>query len=202
MSIAVQTVGWQAGFLAVLPAIQTHARIQFRKLPPERREDAIQEAISSACYSYHRLAVRGRLHVVRPSMLATYAVNYVRNFRHLGGRQDSARDVMSPLCQRRHGVRVHEFQAAQSGDIVDGWRYLTLPNRKAKIPDLAAFRVDFAAWLRSLSHRDRRIVDRLACGDRTMEVADKFRLTWGRVSQLRRRFERDWCVFQGEKQPA
>ena len=49
MSTMLQTTGWQRGFLRILPAVQTHAQIQFRNLPPHRREDAIQEAIASAC---------------------------------------------------------------------------------------------------------------------------------------------------------
>ena len=36
-------MNWQAGFLNVLPAVKTHALIQFRHLPLERREDAIAE---------------------------------------------------------------------------------------------------------------------------------------------------------------
>ena len=104
-AVAQSTAGWQAGFLSVLPAVTTHARIQFRRLPPDRKEEAVQEAIASACVSYQRLAARGRLHAARPGTLATFAVNFVRNGRHVGGRQDGARDVMSPAAQARHRFR-------------------------------------------------------------------------------------------------
>lgn len=76
MSAVPQTAGWQAGFLNLLPAVQTHAQIQFRHLPLEQREDAIQEAIASACVSYQILAAEGRLHVAHPGTLATFAVNF------------------------------------------------------------------------------------------------------------------------------
>ena len=36
---------WQTGFLAVLPAVETHARIRFRRLNADRREEAIQETM-------------------------------------------------------------------------------------------------------------------------------------------------------------
>ena len=97
---------WQAGFLTVLPTVQTHAQIQFRHLPLEQREDLIQESIASACVAYQRLAAHGKLHVASPGNLATFAVKQARDGRHVGGHQDAARDILSPRCQRRHGVQV------------------------------------------------------------------------------------------------
>ena len=76
---------------------------------------------------------------------------------------------MSPVCQRRHRTKVV--------DDTDGWQIIAVEDRKAKIPELAAFRIDFARWLKTLTWRDRRIVNRLAGGDRTMEVADRFGIT-------------------------
>ena len=78
--------GWQAGFLSVLPTIETHAKIKFRKLPAERRQDAIQEAIATACVNYQLLAARGQLDVAHASTLADFAVRHVRGGRHVGGR--------------------------------------------------------------------------------------------------------------------
>ncbi len=92
---------WQAGFMAVLPSVRTHAQIQFRRWPRERREDAVQEAVASACASYHGLAAAGRCHVAHPGTLASFAVKHVRGGRHVGGSQDGARDAMSPVVWRR-----------------------------------------------------------------------------------------------------
>src|SRR5258706_5700706 len=94
-SIVPQSEGWQAGFLAVLPAIQTHARIVFRHLPRERREDAIQEAMASACVSYQLLAAKGKLDVAHAGTLATFAVGHVCTGQHVGGSQEAAKDVLS-----------------------------------------------------------------------------------------------------------
>jgi DNA-binding NarL/FixJ family response regulator len=62
--------------------------------------------------------------------------------------------------------------------------------RKASLPDLVAFRIDFAAWLRSHPSRDRRINLMLATGESTRAVAKRFDISEGRISQLRRRYER------------
>src|ERR1700676_362225 len=86
---------WQEGFLKVLPAVETHARIRFRRLNADQREEAIQETIAAAYLNYQLAAAQGKLNVVRPSSLADFAVRHVRTGRHVGGSQNSARDVMS-----------------------------------------------------------------------------------------------------------
>lgn len=43
---------WQSGFVQILSTVETHAKARFRRLPFEQREDAVQEAIASACVSY------------------------------------------------------------------------------------------------------------------------------------------------------
>lgn len=184
----VTITGWQAGFLQVLPAVKTHAQIQFRRLRPCQREDAIQEAIASACVSYQSLAARNRLHVAHPGTIATFAVNFVRNGRHVGGRQDAAKDVLSPVAQHRHSF------SCRSAD----WQQVAIADRNASIPDVAAFRIDFATWLKTLTRRDRRIIAAFIRGERTQAVAERFGISAGRVSQLRRRYEREWGFFQAQ----
>ena len=214
MSAVPRPAGWQAGFLAaVLPAVQTHAAIRFRRLPAAGREEAVQEAVAAACVSYRLLAAKGRLAAARPGTVADFAVKHVRNGRHVGGRQDAARDAMSPAAARRHGVRVVSYhQLARPGGATPGgaaasaagpggggaWRVQAVAGRRDAVPDTACFRVDFERWLGGLTARDRAVVAALAAGERTSAVARQFGITGGRVSQLRRKFERAWRAFQGE----
>ena len=185
---------WQTGFLAVLPAIRSHAQIQFRQWPRERREDAVQEAVASACASYHRLAVAGRRHVAHPGTLASFAVKHVRGGRHVGGSQDGARDAMSAVAQRRHRFTTSSYGWREAG----GLPQIAIADRRTPVPDLAAFRIDFACWMRTRSRRDRRIIGALASGEGTSAVAERFAISAARVSQLRRRYERAWRAFQGQ----
>ena len=47
--------------------------------------------------------------------------------------------------------------------------------------------------------RDQRLVEKLdVIGERTRDVARKFRLTAGRISQMRREFFKDWHEFCGD----
>jgi len=198
MTAALSPTGWHAGFLSILPAIETHAKIRFRKLSVERREDAVQETVAAACVNFKLLAARGRLDVAHPSTVADFAARHVTLGRHVGGRQDAAKDVMSPICQERHGVTVARFHSRPSGTVTDGWKQIAIEGRKVSIPELAAFRIDFAQWLRTLTRRDRKIIAAFVRGERTSEVADRFGISPGRVSQLRRKFEHEWRVFQGD----
>ena len=195
-TISQSSSGWQSSFLGFLPIVEAHAKFQFRRLPAEQRQDAVEEAIASACVSYQRLAARGRLGVVCPGTLANFAVSHVWNRRHIGGCQDSARDAHSSVAQGRHHFQTDSYNAIdhETGE----WIWSAIEGRRTSIPDLAAFRIDFAHWLKTLTRRNRRIVNLLAIGERTSAVAERFGLSWGRVSQLRRKFERWWYTFQGE----
>lgn len=190
------TAGWHAGFLSVLPAVRTHAKIRFRRLRPEQREDAIQEAIASACVSYQLLAAKGRLHAAHAGMLATFAVNFVNNGRHVGGHQDAARDAMSSVAQSRHRFKTSSYDLfdREAGE----WRQMAIADRNASVPDVACFRVDFERWLGTLTRRDRRIIAALLGGEGTGGVAGRFSISSGRVSQLRRKYEQLWYTFQRE----
>ena len=188
---------WQTGFLAVLPAVETHARIRFRRLTADRREEAIQETIAAACANFQLAAAQGKLDVVRPGPLADFAARHARTGRHVGGAQDGAKDVMSATCQRRHGVRVHGYVGHGLTRSTDGWRMI-LADRRVPVPELAAFSIDFDCWFEKFSRRDRAIISALIAGDHPSAVADRFGITRGRVSQLRRKYEREWMAFQGE----
>jgi hypothetical protein len=186
--------GWQSDFLAVLPAVQTHAAVCFRRLRPEQRAEASAEAVASAFTSYGTLARQGKLHQAFPSTLARFAVRAVRSQRHVGGHQ-SARDALSPLAQKRHHFAATSISPwDRAGD--EGWRDLLLPDRHVSPADAAAFNIDFQEWLSRWSPRHRHIITVLADGHSTKAVATRFRVTPGGISHLRRHYQRSWECYQ------
>ena len=60
------------------------------------------------------------------------------------------------------------------------------------------FKIDFPAWRRTHSDRDRRLIDRLMAGERTLEVGRAFGLSPARVSQKRREFRAGWLAYCGQ----
>ena len=182
------------GFLALLPAVCRHARIRFRRLGSVDREEAVAETVAAAFTGYHRLSGQGQLGQAFVSTLADYATRHTAEGRHIGGHRDAAKDVLSPAAAHRHGVRVFSYdqsRTARSG-AGDGWQKQVIEDRRTSVPDLAAFRLDFAAWLAGWSRRERKIIGRMIAGDGTAKVAGRFGITPSRISQLRRKFEKSW----------
>lgn len=186
---------WHEKFLAMLPAIRQHARIAFRRLPSEARQEAIQETVCNACQAVARLAELGRLNLAYASVLARYGVAQVKDGRKVGAKLN-CRDVLSPYCQRMKNVIVERLDRYDTAE--DCWQEILVEDRNATPADLAATRLDFAAWLDTLTRRNRRIALALAEGQRTGAVACCYKISEGRVSQLRKELKTAWERFTGD----
>ena len=147
-----------------------------------------------------RLAQRGKDAAQFPTALATFAARAVRSGRRLAG-MDRAKDVLSPQAQQRKGFAVCKLPDCST---LDGspLEEALHDNTKSPPDEQCAFRIDFPAWRASRTERDRRVLDDLMLGERTLDVAGKHGLSPGRVSQLRREFHDDWELFCAEPPPA
>src|SRR5205823_14416273 len=130
------------------------------------------------------------------STLPTYAARHVKNGRRLCG-QAKSKDALSPLAQTRHSFAVASLPDGSSldGNQLDEALH---DNTRSPVPDQVCFRLDFPAWLNTLTERDRRVVEDLMAGERTLDVAAKHGLSPARVSQLRRQFLDGWRTFCGD----
>ncbi len=132
---------------------------------------------------------------VTPTPLALYAIKQVRHDRKVGSRR-SIRDVMDHYCQRMKNVHVERLDRF---DEEEGcWREAIVEDHRAGPAETAAARIDVADWFAKMTPRKRRIALALAVGGRTCDVARRFRLSPGRISQMREEFALDWRKFQGE----
>jgi hypothetical protein len=189
------TPAWHEVFLRLLPAIRQHARISFRHLTPERREDCIEEAICNACCAVARLAELNKLDLAYAGPLARYGVAQVRDGRKVGCRLN-IKDVLSPYCQKRKEIIVERLD--KFDDEENQWMEAVVEDLHTPVFDQVQFRCDFPAWLGTLRRRDRRIAETLAVGNRTQDVARKFKVSEGRISQLRRELAESWAQFVGD----
>jgi hypothetical protein len=188
-----------AAFLTVLPRLQLHGHVYFRHRRPGRREEAVAGMVALAWKWFTRLTERGKDATAWPLALACFAARAVNHGRRLCS-QEKSRDVLSPLAQQRHRFTVSPLPEPSSADdnlLVDALH----DNTQTPPDEQAAFRLDFLAWRLTRSDRDRRVIDELMVGERTMDVAAKHGLTAGRVSQLRRDFYLDWHRFCGLDDP-
>jgi DNA-directed RNA polymerase specialized sigma24 family protein len=183
---------WHPAFLELLPRIEAYAVPAFRYLGKDDREDAVQETVAQAFLGFVVLMTRGRPELIFPTVLARYAIGRVRQGRTFGSPLNSC-DVLSRPAQRRRGFAVQRLDQYDSD--AGAWFEAIVEDTRTPVVDQAAFRVDFPAWLERLSRRNRRIAESLAYGHTTKAVARKFRVTPGRISQLRRELHASWEEF-------
>ena len=184
----------------MLPAIRRQAGYAFRRLPSELKAELVQAVIASAYMAFLRLVERGKLDAAFATPLASYAIRQVRAGRQPGSRSSTV-DVLSRSARFGSG-NFGAGNVVESLDTFDDtqgdWRAALVEDRRAGPAEIAAARIDLAAWLRLLSRRNRRIATSLARGESTCDVARQFHLSAARVSQLRGELEESWLAYQGE----
>jgi DNA-binding NarL/FixJ family response regulator len=186
---------WQTLFQAILPAVYKHVQFAFRRLPDEQQEEAVQAALANACVACARLVAQGRTERVFASALARFAVAQVREGRMVGTPLN-IRDVLSPYAQKKKHLIVERRTRFDSEE--HQWLEAVRAGHRTPVPDQVCFRIDFPDWMATLSQRTRQIAQTLAAGNSTNEVARRFSISAGRVSQMRRELCDSWRRFHGE----
>lgn len=189
------TPRWHRPFLEMLPTIRRYARGAFGSLDPESREDAVEEVIANAAVAFVRLVQLGKAKQAFPTVLAHYAIAQVREGRRVGGRLRVV-EVLSRYAQRRKGFLVERLDRLDTE--TDEWLEAVVEDHRTPVPDQVAFLIDFPGWLARLSRRNRRIAEALAVGNSTSHVARRFKLSAGRISQLRGELYQSWQDYHGD----
>ena len=182
-------------FLKMLPTITRVARQAFSNLDPEAKEEAVAEVIAAAFILFVGLARDGRESLAYPTVLAMYGVRRVRVGRQAATPQN-VRDVSSLYCQLNKGFSLQRLDRYDRDE--SAWLEVVVEDRTTNPADVAAARIDIAAWFRSLPRRNRKIATTLATGETTGDVARMFKVSDGRISQLRRELRQSWMGFHGE----
>jgi len=200
-------------FLRIVPRIVLHGRVWFRGLKcPDTREDCICEMLALAWRWFLRLIEQGKDPLEFPSAIADFAARAVKAGRRLCGKH-KGKDVMNPMAQRRHDFvveplpvstcRSHEsrYSAPLGQQAQDAMEARLRDNMLTPVPEQVAFRMDFPAWLRSRTERDRKLINDMLQDERTLDLAKKHGLSAGRISQKRREFLASWQLFCGDREP-
>lgn len=186
---------WHKGFLLILPAIRSYVRRAFAALPAEQRDEFVQEATVNALVAYRRLVERGKVELAYATPLARYAVAQTRAGRTIGNSLNSY-EPLSHYAARKHGFIVVPLEGRHDADCE--WQDVLVEDKRSGPAEVAATRLDFAAWLKTLPRRTRRIASTLALGETTQAAARQFGVSRGRISQIRLELQRSWHAFQGE----
>jgi hypothetical protein len=199
-----------ARFLLILPRVELHGRIYFRHVRcPHKKADAIQEMRCLAWRWFLRLHERGRDPADFLTGFVTLLARAVNSGRRLAG-MARAKDVLNAATQRRHGFHVerlpsstqasHErlYAEVHGQELHDAFEERLRDNTITPVLDQVQFRIDFPAWLRTLTGRERRLIRAMARNERTLDLSRQFEVSPARVSQLRREFFEGWRRFCGQ----
>jgi hypothetical protein len=187
---------WHEGYLQMLPVIRFYAELAFRDYDAESREDLVTEVVANTLVAYVRLVLLGKTGIAYPAVLARYGIRQTLDGRHVGGHLN-VNDISSSYAQKRRGIIVERLDRPSPDQ--PSWSEIVVEDRRAGPAEVAAARIDFAAWLDTLPRRDRGIAESLAVGNRTSEVAKQFEVCEGRISQLRRELAASWKKFVGDE---
>jgi hypothetical protein len=172
----------------VLPVVRAYAYQAFAAFDPDRRAECVAEAVSAAFVSFVSLLKRRRASKVTPGRLAYFAVKHVRSGRHVGGSQNGAQDGMTPRNGRspvRFGT-IEDLPYVLQDALVD--------NTQPPVPEQAAFRIDFSAFLAGQPEKKQEVAMLLAQGHRAKDVASAVGVSPGRVTQIRQELHEEWSA--------
>jgi hypothetical protein len=199
-----------AAFLVLLPRVETHARIYFRGIAcKDKRADRVAETVGLAWRWYVRLQERGKDPQEFPQAFACLVARAVKCGRRVAG-TEKATDVMNERCQQQYGFKVESLAASTRApfdrlysephgqEMQDPVEERLQYNLVSPIPTQVQFKIDFAAWLKTLTPRERRIIQAMARNERTLDLSKTFKVSPGRMSQLRREFCLGWKRFCGD----
>jgi hypothetical protein len=182
---------------SILPRVKAHGRVYFRHVRcKHRKEELLAEMAALSWRWFLRLVRRGKDVLQFAGRLAVYAARAISSGRRVCG-QERARDAMSQSAQRKRGFAVGglpEFGTPLGSALAEALQDNTI----SPVPDQVAFRLDFPAWRRTRSDRDRRVIDCMITGESTAMLARLFGISAARISQMRREFHDDWHSFCGE----
>jgi DNA-binding NarL/FixJ family response regulator len=172
--------------------IQKQLSYGFRNLKGEAKEEAMQEAIVNCTVCYAQLHEKGHVDKASATSLARYAIRQVKSGRTIGSKLN-VREPLSRYAQVRKQFRVSRL------DHFDRARECWLPplveDPRISVLEQVALRIDVPHWLSAFSRRAQNIARDLAYGFTTSEIAQKYRLSPGRISQMRREFYQSWLRF-------
>ena len=172
----------------MLPYFRHYARRYSRNKRIDR-QDVIQDLIGLALQIYNSAVRRGKEVYYTPLM--QYAIKRYKSGRRCRGYNST--DILSEHAQMLGRSEVHSFHDGERED-----RHHFMEDRRVSVADAVQFKIDYEDWYEQQSERDKRIITDLSRGERTGDVAKKYGVSDGLISQYRKRYRNSWDNFIGD----
>lgn len=152
----------------------------------EARDEAIAEMTAIAFGLYTSLVRRNKIASIFANSLASYSIYAYYNGRRFAGM--SGTDVSSPRTQILERSTVINNITKEN--------YICPKTHRPST--LGAFNIDFKAWTKTLGKKKRQILLAILDGETTSDLAKKYKITRGRISQIRKELYDSWLEFTAD----
>jgi len=180
-------------YAKMLPHFRYYARCHVRR--KNRRgdyEDVIQDLTGIALDMYTSLVRRGK--EVFYSPLVQFAIKRYREGRRFTG--SNTRDILSEQAQIIGRSNACQLSALErEPGTWDFGHY----NRHHNPAEAVQWKLDYEAWIAMQTPRDQDIITDLSYGETTGDVARKYRVSAGLISQYRKRYRNSWNAYIVDK---
>ena len=192
---------WKERFGRIMPTVERTVKHYFlTRMHGRLNSDAWEEFHANClanCWEHFRELCRtGRDSKVYASVLAKYACKQTRSGR-IVGTSLNVLEVLSDYSKLNQGHTVYSIDSLLDSDTLETFAPYVI-DQTADPAHVAQMRLDFRAWLKSLTAQTYRIASMLATGETTRNVAEHFHLTDGRISQIRNELRESWRKFIGD----
>ena len=183
-------VSFDVLYVKMLPHFRFFAK-RVMRLKADNFDDAVQEMTAIAYEMYRSLVRRGK-EVYYTPLMKFAAKRYRAGRRFIG---TSTVDVLAEHTRMLGRCEVFSLEDSEN----TGTRYLAR-NRRENVADTVQFKIDFYDdWLQQQTPRDQEIIKALSYGHTTGDVAKKYKVSAGLISQYRRRYSDSWDNFIADK---
>ena len=192
MSIDVKQM--EGEFFEMLPTMRRKARYMLRYMSEDNFNDAFDDLISYCWIEYFKLVQSGRSGDAYATPLVEFSIRHMKQkfqrdaLGHAGSLNDNHEHMIVSRDYKKSADGPKGSCEISCGD----WRDIFAIDGRHNPSDTIPTKVDFEAFLDSLTSRPKLIASRLASGDSTKLLARKLALTCGRISQYRRQLESIW----------
>ena len=112
------------------------------------QEEAIADVIANSFVAFVRLVERDKIELAYPTVLARYGIAQHKCGRRVGTRLN-VKNVSSDYCRVNKSVFVQRLDRFDDDEGV--WKEILLEDRTAGPAEIAACRMDFSGWLKTLT---------------------------------------------------
>ena len=180
----------------MMPHFKYYARQHTRrKGRRDDYDDVIQDLVGIALEMYHALIRKGKEVFYSPIM--KFAIQRYQDGRRFTG--SNRTDILSHQTQilgRCDTCQLSTFDSEEDGGLDErDFMEMVQPD----VAEAVSWKIDYETWLAMQTPRDQAIVLDLSYGYTTGEVARKYGVSDGLISQYRRRYAKSWDDFIAEK---